>query len=206
MVLNPLQVYGQELIKKKNEEEIANAIQLAKDGYVDILAVGNEVLLRGELTEDEIVEYILKVKKEVINIPVGYVDAYFEFVKYPQITDACDVILSNCYPFLEGYPIEQSLAYLKSMYQIAVNAANGKKVIITETGWPNIGTPDRKAIPSYRNALIYFINAYTWAKQDNVEIFYFASFDEAWKVEKEGDVGAYWGIWDKDGKFKYGNL
>jgi len=127
-------------------------------------------------------------------------------VKYPQITDACDVILSNCYPFLEGYPIEQSLAYLKSMYQIAVNAANGKKVIITETGWPNIGTPDRKAIPSYRNALIYFINAYTWAKQDNVEIFYFASFDEAWKVEKEGDVGAYWGIWDKDGKFKYGNL
>ena len=28
-------------------------------------------------------------------------------------------------------------------------------------------------------------------------------FDEAWKVDAEGDVGAYWGLWDKDGNLKY---
>ena len=30
-----------------------------------------------------------------------------------------------------------------------------------------------------------------------------AAFDEAWKVGAEGDVGAYWGLWDRHGLPKY---
>lgn len=192
--------------KEKNEKEIESIIQVAKAGYADIVAVGNEVLLRGDLTEDEIIKHIQKVKQKVTNVPVGYVDAYYEFVNHPLICRVSDVILANCYPFWEGYPLEHSLAYLKNMYYQAVSAAKGKKVIISETGWPNLGTPDRNAVPSYENALRYFINAYSWASQENIDIFYFSSFDETWKIEKEGDVGAYWGLWDKDGNFKYGNI
>ena len=192
--------------KEKNEIEIESIIKVAKAGYADIIAVGNEVLLRGDLTEDEIINYVQKVKMEIPNIPLGYVDAYFEFVNHPRLCNISDVILANCYPFWEGYPLEHSLAYLKNMYHSAVNAARGKKVIISETGWPNLGTPDRKAVPSYENALIYFINAFTWANQEKVDIFYFSSFDETWKIEKEGDVGAYWGLWDKDGNLKFGNI
>jgi len=191
--------------KEKNEIEIESIIKVAKAGYADIIAVGNEVLLRGDLTEDEIINYVQKVKMEIPNIPLGYVDAYFEFVNHPRLCNVSDVILANCYPFWEGYPLEHSLAYLKNMYHSAVNAARGKKVIISETGWPNLGTPDRKAVPSYENALIYFINAFTWANQEKVDIFYFSSFDETWKIEKEGDVGAYWGLWDKDHNLKFGN-
>ncbi len=190
--------------KEKNDEEIESVIKLAKDGYTDIIAVGNEVLLRGDLSEDEIIQYIQKVKMEVPDIPVGYVDAYFEFVNHPRLCNLCDVILANCYPFWEGYPIEHSLAYLKNMYYQAVSAAKGKKVIISETGWPNVGTPDRNAVPSYENALTYFINSFMWANQENVDVIYFSSFDETWKIEKEGDVGAYWGLWDKDGNLKFG--
>ena len=192
--------------KEKNEKEMESIIKLAKEGYADIIAVGNEVLLRGDLTEDEIIKHIQKVKMEVPNIPVGYVDAYFEFVNHPRLCNLCDVVLANCYPFWEGYPLEHSLSYLKNMYYLAVSAAKGKKVIISETGWPNLGSPDRNAVPSYENALSYFINTFTWANQENIDVFYFASFDETWKIEKEGDVGAYWGLWDKDGKLKYGNV
>ena len=192
--------------KEKNENEIESIIKVAKEGNADIIAVGNEVLLRGDLTEDEIIKHIQKVKKEIPNVPIGYVDAYFEFVNHPRLCNISDVILANCYPFWEGYPLEHSLAYLKNMYHSAVDAARGKKVIISETGWPNLGTPDRKAVPTYENALIYFINAFTWANQEKVDIFYFSSFDETWKIEKEGDVGAYWGLWDKDGNLKFGNI
>ena len=191
--------------KEKNDIEIENIIKLAQEGYADIIAVGNEVLLRGDLTEDEIIKYIQKVKNEIPNIPVGYVDAYFEFVNHPRLCNLCDVILANCYPFWEGYPIEHAFSYLKNMYYLAAGAAKGKKVIISETGWPNRGTPDRSAVPSYENALVYFINAFTWANQEKIDIFYFSSFDETWKIEKEGDVGAYWGLWDKDGNLKFGN-
>ncbi len=188
---------------EKNETEIAGVLKVAKAGHADIVAVGNEVLLRGDLSEDQIIDYIQRVKKEIPDIPVGYVDAYYEFAVHPRVTEACDVVLANCYPFWEGYPLEHSLAYLKSMYYTALNAGKGKKVIISETGWPNKGTPDRAATPSYENAIRYFINTYTWAEQDDIDVFYFSSFDELWKVASEGDVGAYWGLWDINGNLKY---
>lgn len=189
--------------KEQNELEIANAIEIAKAGHADVLGVGNEVLLRGDLTEAELIDYINRVKAAVDGVDVGYVDAYFEFEVHPAVADACDVILTNCYPFWEGCPAEYAILYMKEMYRRAQAAGGGKRVIVSETGWPNIGTPTDGAVPSFENAIKYFVDTFQWAEQDNIEMFYFSSFDETWKVDAEGDVGAYWGIWDKDGKLKY---
>lgn len=187
-----------------NELELENAIRIAGNGHVDMLGVGNEVLLRGDLTEGELLSYIERARAALPGLPVGYVDAYFKFADHPRITDACDVLLANCYPFWESCPAEHSLLYMKEMYRIAERAANGKQVIVSETGWPNIGTAEGAAVPSYENALKYFIDTYRWAETDGIEIFYFSAFDESWKVSAEGDVGAYWGLWDKDGQWKFG--
>ncbi|WP_289030764.1 glycosyl hydrolase family 17 protein [uncultured Algoriphagus sp.] len=186
-----------------NQAEVDGLIRLAKEGYVDIAAVGNEVMYRKDLTEDELLDFIKKVKAEIPKVPVGYVDAYYEFEQKPRITDLCDVILANCYPYWEGCALDYSLLYIKDMYNRAKKAANGKPVLITETGWPSQGSPLYGAIPSDENFLKYFINIQTWSKLDNIPVFYFSSFDESWKVGTEGDVGAYWGIWDKDEKLKY---
>ena len=186
-----------------NEQEIEGLIALSKAGFVDVAAVGNEVMYRGDLEEDELITFINRVKNEIPNIPVGYVDAYYEFSDRPKITEACDVILANCYPYWEGCSLEYSLVYMKQMYQQALHAGKGKKVIITETGWPSKGTSLEGAHPSYDNALRYFINAQKWSKDDAIEMFYFSSFDESWKVGSEGDVGAYWGLWDKDENLKF---
>ena len=189
--------------REHNELELENAIRVARDGYVDVLGVGNEVLLRGDLSEDELLDYLRRAREALPNIDIGYVDAYFEFAAHPRITEACDVILANCYPFWESCPAEHALLYMKEMYRTAQAAANGKPVIVSETGWPNIGSAEGSAIPSYENAIKYLVDTYQWAEAENIEIFYFSSFDEAWKVDAEGDVGAYWGLWDKDGNPKY---
>lgn len=188
---------------KINQEEIENLIKLAKEGFVDIAAVGNEVMLRGDLTEDELIAFINRVKQAIPGIPVGYVDAYFEFDVKPRITAACDVILANCYPYWEGCHIDYSLLYMKEMYNRAMRAANGKPVIISETGWPSQGTNFGAAMPSEENFIKYFINTQKWSAEDNIKVFYFSSFDEAWKVGAEGDVGAYWGLWDRDENLKF---
>lgn len=188
---------------EKNEQEIEGLIQLAKQGYVDIAAVGNEVLYRKELTEQELLVYINRVKKEIPDIAVGYVDAYYEFSKRPKITEACNVILSNCYPFWEGCDIEYSLNHMQEMYEQAKKAAKGKRIIITETGWPSKGSSLAGAHSNAENAMKYFINSQVWAEVDDIEMFYFSSFDESWKVGKEGDVGAYWGLWDKNETLKF---
>ena len=76
-------------------------------------------------------------------------------------------------------------------------------MIITETGWPNKGQYFYGAKPSQEAAVRYFINAQQWAQEEGIDMFYFSSFDEPWKVGAEGDVGAYWGLWDKDESLKY---
>jgi GPH family glycoside/pentoside/hexuronide:cation symporter len=189
--------------KEKNEREISSLIELARAGFVDIAAVGNEVLLRKELSEEEVLEYIRRVKKELPNIPVGYVDTYFRFYERPELVEACDVILANCYPFWEGCSVEEASTYLKKMYALTQQAAKGKPVIITETGWPDNGGSINQAVPSPLNAMKYFINIHAWQEKNNVEMFYFSSFDESWKLHHEGDVGASWGIWDINEHLKY---
>lgn len=186
-----------------NEIELENALKLTAKSHVDILAIGNEVLLRDEMSEDELIAYIERAKAAAGGVPVGYVDAYFQFEDHPRLADVCDVILVNCYPFWEECPLEHALVYMKDMYHRAQRVANGKPVVIAETGWPTRGTPFGAAVPSEEAALRYFIETYNWAAQEDVEIFYFAAFDEAWKVDKEGDVGAFWGLWNSDGSPKF---
>jgi len=187
-----------------NEREIKGVIEVARAGHADIVAIGNEVLLREDLSEDELLGYIRYVKQALPGVAVGYVDAYFLFEKHPRITEACDVVLTNCYPFWEGCPREQALDYMQQMYRRTVAAAAGKRVIISETGWPDKGSAFHGAVPSEEGAMRYFIDTSRWAQRDRIEVFYFAAFDEAWKVGAEGDVGAYWGLWDKDGQPKFG--
>ena len=182
---------------EKNEREIEGLIDLAKRGFVDIAAVGNEVLYRNDLPIDQLLAYMKRVKEALPQIPVGYVDAYYEFVVHPELVQHSDVILTNCYPYWEGTHIDYSLGHMNDMYSKVVNVSLGKKVIITETGWPSQGGSLRDAHSSEINAMKYFINTQHWSDHNKVDVFYFSSFDESWKMGDEGEVGAYWGLWDK---------
>jgi len=192
--------------KERNEKEIQSLIKLAEAGLVDIAAVGNEVLHRDEISEHELIEYIQRVRAALPDsIPVGYVDAYYQFLDRPALVDACDIILANCYPFWEGADNNFALNYLNRMIELTQLSSNGKKVIITETGWPSKGENIEAAVPSRLNAMKYFIAVQEWAERKDIEMFYFSSFDESWKIKQEGEVGAGWGIWDKYEKLKFKN-
>ncbi|MFN4080023.1 MAG: glycosyl hydrolase family 17 protein [Saprospiraceae bacterium] len=188
---------------EKNLVELDNLIGLAKEGLADIAAVGNEALYRNDLSAEDLLRHIAYVKQQIPGVPVGYVDAYYEFEQHPEVADACDVILCNCYPYWEGTAFEHALEHMKQMYARALRAGKGKPVVITETGWPSRGESLGKAEPSQQNALKYFINTQLWAMEEGIDVFYFSSFDESWKVGAEGEVGAYWGIWDKNEKLKF---
>lgn len=186
-----------------NDREVEALIEIGRAGEADILVVGNEVLLREDLSEDSLIEYLQRVKRALPHAQVGYVDAYYLFEQHPRVTAACDVVLANCYPFWEGCPRERAVEYMQDMHRRAVRAAGGRKVIISETGWPDLGSPFHGAMPSKEGAMRYFLDTFAWADREQIDVFYFAAFDEAWKVGAEGDVGAYWGLWDKGGQLKY---
>ena len=190
--------------RERNEREIQGLLKLADQGLVDIAVVGNEVLLRGELPEQELVSYLQRVRAAMpADVPVGCVDAYYQFLEQPDLVAACDVVLPNCYPFWEGADIGHASLYLKRMHALVQAAAGEKRVIVAETGWPGKGQPVSDAVPSVENAMRYFIEVQDWARREGVKLFYFSSFDEPWKLGQEGEVGAHWGLWDKDERLKY---
>ncbi|MFM9944475.1 MAG: MFS transporter, partial [Bacteroidia bacterium] len=144
--------------KQRNESEINTLIKLANAGLVDIAVVGNEVLHRGEISESELIDYIKRVKKAIPgHIEVGYVDAYYQFIERPKLIEACDLLLCNFYPFWEGAAIDYSMSYLSNMLEVTKEINNGKRIIVTETGWPSFGEIVESALPSRINAMKYFI-------------------------------------------------
>lgn len=204
----------------ENDKQIEAIIRVAVSGDADIVAIGNEVLLRGDLTEDQLIAYINKVKNALKDnnrdVRVSTVDGYYFFLSHPRLIDACDVLLINCYPFWDNIDIDDSINALNRMYENVISVSKGKEVIITETGWPSDGkrpnsptessgvsAVSNNAVPSITNATRYFQEVVDWASKRKVKYFYFSAYDESWKASAEGTLGAYWGVFNNNGILKY---
>ena len=187
----------------QNDQEIANLISAANAGNVDIAIVGSEVLQRGNLSESQLIAYMQQVRQAIpSNIPVTTADTYGELLAHPNVIAASDVVFANIYPYWEGRAIDNAVCDAVADYNQVVNAAGGKTVVVSETGWPNAGDAVGAAVPSPANAAQFLLQFVTWARSNNVPFFYFEAFNEEWKAKYEGPEGAYWGIWDEYGVLK----
>jgi GPH family glycoside/pentoside/hexuronide:cation symporter len=113
-----------------NEKEINNLISSAKANDADMLIVGSEVLLRGDLPEETLIDYINRVKQEAHEIPVSYSDVYAILLSHPNIIDAVDVILVNYYPYWEGIGIDQAIPSIEEWHEEIKEVSNGKQIIL----------------------------------------------------------------------------
>lgn len=188
---------------ENNEKELSSLKTLLSQGVVDMASVGNEVLFRNDINADVLYDYIGQIKKVAGNIPTGYVDVYYEVIKHPKLSEISDILMINCYPYWEGADIQFASLYIQEMYHKVAKISGGKKIVITETGWPSKGQTVKDAVPSNENVMRYFAEISEWGSSKNVEIFYFSSFDESWKIHFEGWAGTAWGLWDKNENFKY---
>ncbi len=187
----------------QNNQEIGNLISAANAGNVDVAIVGSEVLLRGDISEAQLLAYMAQVRAAIPpNIPVTTADTYGVLLGHPNIIAASDVIYANFYPYWEGKEIDYALCALVADYNQLIQAAGSKQVIISEAGWPSGGNAVGAALPTPANAAQFFLQFVTWARANNVAFFYFEAFNEEWKVENEGPQGAYWGIFDEYGTLK----
>ena len=183
-----------------NEKEISSIVKIAKSGQADVVIVGSEVLLRGDLTEYQLIEYINRVKYSV-NIPVATSDVWSVLLQHQAVLNAVDIVYANFYPYWEGTVINDAVSSLNSQYKL-LKKATSKQIVIGETGWPSQGNTIGNAVASEQNSAFYFLNFVSWAKANDIQYFYFEAFDEEWKIKNEGPQGGHWGIWDKDMKMK----
>jgi exo-beta-1,3-glucanase (GH17 family) len=186
--------------KERNEEEITSLIALAQQVDLESVIVGNEVLLRNDLTEDQLIGYIQRVKAAV-QVPVTTAEIGGILLQHPRVMDAVDYQLVHLYAYWDGVPIENAARYVVDQYHQIQQWAGGKRVVIGETGWPAAGPANGHARPSLDNQRRFLREFLTLAQQGNVEFYYFAAADELWKTE--GGVGPYWGVLYPDRRNKY---
>jgi exo-beta-1,3-glucanase (GH17 family) len=187
-----------------NEEQMQALIDVGKEGQVDLAIVGGEVLLRDDMTEDQLIAYINRVKTELPGVQVATSDSYAEMLAHPNVMAACDVVMVNIYPYWEGKSVNEAVPYLAQQYNAVVSAAGGKEVIIGETGWPSAGNRVGNAVASVPNAAKFFADFESWANANGVKSFYFEATDEKWKAQYGGTAEASFGIWYSNATMKDG--
>ena len=187
-----------------NERQIDSLVRLGQAGEVDLAIVGSEVLLRGDLSSQQLLAYMVRVKQALPHLPVATADAYRIFLDHPELVAASDVILANLYPYWEGIGLADAVAAVDDWVGQLRFAAGDKPVMVSETGWPSCGDGIGEAVPSPENAAVYLRNFVSLARSTNIEYFYFEAFDQDWKALQEGPQGACWGIWDREGVLKPG--
>ena len=185
-----------------------DALVYAANTYPDVVKrviVGNEVLLRGERTPEELVKYIREVKKRVKQ-PVSYADVWSMYMKYPDLIKEVDFITIHILPYWEDEPIpvDKAPAHIERIYKQVRKEADrispGKPILIGESGWPSEGRQRGWAIPSVVNEATFIRGLLKVAADNHFDVNIVESFNQSWKSELEGVIGANWGLFSVDRK------
>jgi exo-beta-1,3-glucanase (GH17 family) len=183
----------------KNLAQIAIAVRLAKDypGVITSLVVGNEVLLRGEMTTADLVANIRAVKAQVM-VPVTYADVWEYWLKNREVYDAVDFVTIHILPYWEDLPVRAKFAaiHVDTIRKSMAVAFPGKEILIGETGWPSQGRMREAALPSRTNQARVVSEILDLAKKEGFRVNLIEAYDQPWKRQLEGTVGGYWGLFD----------
>ena len=177
--------------------EIANA-----NPDVDRVMVGNEVLLRDDLTTQQLVAYIGRVRAGV-HVPVSTAEPWHVWLKHPELAASVDYITIHLLPYWEGLPIDQSLSYIMDRLDQVQRAYPGKHVVIGEVGWPSNGVTIGAAHASRVNQALFMRQFFNIAQQRGLDYFVMEAFDQPYKTSFEGRAAGYWGMSDIDGHAKW---
>jgi exo-beta-1,3-glucanase (GH17 family) len=184
----------------KTRRQVQTTVTLAK-AYPDVISaivVGNEVLLRGEMSAANLIGIIREVKAQV-SMPVTYADVWEFWLRYPDVQNAVDFVTIHILPYWEDFPIpaSQAAAHVAAIHDRVAAAFPGRQIVIGELGWPSAGRMREGARPSPSNQARAITETLALAQRENLRINVIEAFDQPWKRALEGAVGGYWGIIDR---------
>jgi exo-beta-1,3-glucanase (GH17 family) len=188
-----------------NDLELEMLIRVGQADHPSVQAVivGNEVLHRGDFSVEQYIQYIRRVKKNV-RVPVATAELLHSWLEHPELAEEVDILGVQIYPYWGGVAIEEAAANTLESVQQLKSRFPGKRVILTEFGWPADGGAVGGAIASPENAVRYVREVIPLLNENRIEYMVFALTDEKWKQGDEGGPGPHWGILRSDGQVKPG--
>ncbi|MEP9353599.1 glycosyl hydrolase family 17 protein [Xanthobacter sp. KR7-65] len=195
----------------RNRVELETGIRLARENpdVVKAVVVGNEVLLRGEMSAAELAGVLASVKRQVGAVPVTYADVWEFWERNKGLTENVDFVTIHILPYWEDLPVsaEKAGPHVDEIRQRMAEAFPGKEILIGETGWPSAGRMREEALPSPSNQALVMHDVVALAKRQGYRVNVIEAFDQSWKRRSEGTVGGHWGLidsGDRAPKFAWG--
>ncbi len=189
--------------RAKNAVQIETAARLVKEnpGVITSVVVGNEVLLRGEMTAQDLAGTIRSVKP-LVNVPVTYADVWEFWLRNREIYDTVDFITIHILPFWEDFPIPArfAAAHVDSIRKRVALAFPAKEILIGETGWPSAGRMREGALPSRANQARVVSEILQLSRLEKFRVNLIEAYDQPWKRKFEGTVGGYWGLFSAESR------
>jgi glucan 1,3-beta-glucosidase len=194
--------------QSRHQTEIAVALAHRFPEVIQSIVVGNEVLLRGEMSAPDLANTIRAVKAQV-TMPVTYADVWEFWLRYREIATAVDFITIHILPYWEDFPIpvQDAAAHVDSIRRQVAAAFPGRDIVVGEFGWPSAGRMREGALPSRANQARILQEVLAQARRDNYRVNVIEAFDQPWKRQLEGTVGGHWGLYDaydRQAKFSWG--
>ena len=188
--------------KVQTKQELDTLIKLASENQdiVKAVIVGNEVLLRGDTSDVQLLEYLKQVKAALPNTKVTYADVWEFWLKHPAIKESTDFVTIHILPYWEDEPmgIKRAINHLADVRGEVESILKDKNILIGETGWPSEGRMREDAHPSKINQALFVREFVQLAVKNNWDYNIIEAFDQPWKRVSEGAVGGFWGLFDKD--------
>jgi exo-beta-1,3-glucanase (GH17 family)/cellulose synthase/poly-beta-1,6-N-acetylglucosamine synthase-like glycosyltransferase len=172
--------------------------------HVNRIIVGNETLLRRELSVDEVSDYLDWVHERFV-AKVSTAEPWYLWMRYPELVEHVDFITVHLLPYWEGVDVERAVDYVADRINDLQAAYPDKPIVIGEVGWPSRGRTRGKAVASPANEAKFLRRFLARAEREGWDYYLMEAFDQPWKRVSEGDVGAYWGVYDvfREPKFAF---
>jgi exo-beta-1,3-glucanase (GH17 family) len=178
-----------------NGAEMERARELLNKGAVDILCVGNEALLAGRLTEEQLQNYIAEARQltQGSSVKIAYADTPENYSA--KILAAIDIALPNIHPYWAGIaPADGTESVAREVEKLEERIETlglQTQVIVGETGFPN-------PVPGWES----FWREYLESDEIAPTVAFMMS-DAPWKAIDSGiEIEAHWGLLDCSDQFE----
>ncbi len=192
-----------------NAREVAAAREFLRryQPLVNVIIVGNEALLREEVTIPQLGRYIDQVK-QMCALPVTTAEVWHIWKEHPELVARVDVIMVHLLPYWERIDVHDALAFVRLHFEMLRSRYSDKPVVIGEFGWPSRGYNNRKAKATLENEILLLGDFIRLAQRERWDYNIVEAFDQRWKGVDEGSVGPYWGLYNakREPKFHFDSV
>lgn len=191
---------------ESNDDEIERLVKVYGENPRNVVRVivGNESLLREELTVGQLIDYIKRVKSRIW-APISTAEPWHVWIDHPELGEQVDFIAAHILPYWEGIPVDAAVDYVSMRHEQLKKAFPGKQIIIAEVGWPSNGRTRMGAEASLSNQTRFLRRFLKRAEKEHYIYYLMEAFDQPWKTRTEGAIGSYWGVYDtaREPKFAF---